>query len=76
MVDGVGEEVGVEEDAVGGLEGGVVGEEHGAWDLGARTRGCGLVFWIFDVLVGLHTLLVLGRCFARSSFSCCFALRF
>ena len=35
MVDGVGEEVGVEEDLVGGLEGGVVVEEEGGGDLGA-----------------------------------------
>ena len=35
MVDGVGEEVGVDEDLVGGLEGGVVGEEHAAGDLWA-----------------------------------------
>ena len=35
MVDGVGEEVGVEEDLVGRLEGGVVVEEHGGGDLGA-----------------------------------------
>ena len=75
MVDCVGEEVGVEEDAVGGLQGGVVVEEHGAWDLWARYEVVS-VFWIFDMLVGLLTLLVLARCFARFSSSCCFALRF
>lgn len=35
VVHGVGEEVGVDEDLVGGLQGGVVGEEHGGGDLGA-----------------------------------------
>lgn len=34
MLDGVGEEVGVEEDGVRGLEGGVVLEEEGGWGLG------------------------------------------
>ena len=51
VVDRVREEVGVEEDAVGGLEGGVVVEEHGAWDLWARRRGVLVVGigwrWIF-----------------------------
>ena len=35
MVDCVAEEVGVEEDLVGGLEGGVVVEEEGGGDLGS-----------------------------------------
>ena len=34
VLDGVGEEVGVEEDGVRGLEGGVVLEEEGGWGLG------------------------------------------
>jgi hypothetical protein len=35
VVDGVGEEVGVDEDLVGGSQGGVVVEEHVGWDLWA-----------------------------------------
>ena len=40
MVDGVGEEICVDEDAVGGLESGVVVEEHGGGHLGA------VYFWV------------------------------
>ena len=35
VLDGVGEEVGVDQDRIGGLQGGVVLEEEGGWHLGA-----------------------------------------
>jgi hypothetical protein len=43
-LDGVGEEVGVDEDRIGRPEGGVGLEEEGGGDLGA---GVVLVLWVF-----------------------------
>lgn len=53
VVDGVGEEVGIEEYLVGWLEGGVVSEEHGGWDLWAVER-ISTAYQIGTCIVTLH----------------------